>query len=81
MTEFVPTKEFRPLAAFNRAIQFVFQNIPHLAATSALTLFVVAGFNVIYTFLTYDSLVQMQQDIVDAMMNENYEFMLQAMVN
>ena len=55
-----PKKRLDGMGAIGKAFTFVFGNLGHLFATSILTLFVVALFQVAYTWATIDDLIELQ---------------------
>ena len=55
-----PKKRLDGMGAIGKAFQFVFGNMGHLFATSILTLFVVALFQIAYTWATIDDLIELQ---------------------
>ena len=55
-----PAKRLDGMGAIGKAFKFVFGNLGHLFATSTLTLFVVALFQIAYTWVTIDGLVEVQ---------------------
>ena len=60
-------KRLDGMGAIGKAFKFVFGNLGHLFATSILTLFVVALFQIAYTWATIDGLVEFQtQALVSA---------------
>ena len=55
-----PKKRLDGMGAIGKAFTFVFGNLGHLFATSILTLFVVALFQIAYTWATIDDLIELQ---------------------
>jgi len=55
-----PKKRLNGMGAIGKAFQFVFSNLGHLFATSVVTLFVVALFQIAYTSVMIDDLVTFQ---------------------
>ena len=55
-----PKKRLDGMGAIGKAFKFVFGNLGHLFATSILTLFVVALFQIAYTWATIDDLIELQ---------------------
>ena len=53
-------KRLDGMGAIGKAFTFVFGNLGHLFATSILTLFVVALFQIAYTWATIDDLIELQ---------------------